>query len=113
MCRQVLEQRLDLRQHRSCVAQPEEVIARLLEVAGAGKLGRRRTRRVQAYSRLSGRAIKFAGESARRRDAGWPALPGRIRWIHTYRAEDDLAAVRLPYGDDFVPTPMSSSHGES
>lgn len=56
-------------------------------------LRRRRTRRVQAYSRLSGRAVKFAGQAARKRDAGWSSLPERIRWIHVYRAEDELSAL--------------------
>src|SRR5215471_12088260 len=49
---------------------------------------RPRTRRVQAYSRLAGRAYKFAGDAAARRDASWPSLPQRIGWIHRYREEE-------------------------
>ena len=56
-------------------------------------LRRGRTRRVQVYSQVSGRAVKFAGAAARRRDAGWSSLPQRIEWIHAYRAEDALAQL--------------------
>jgi len=52
------------------------------------RLRKRRTRRVQVYSRLAGRAYKLIGEAAKRRDASWPLLPQRIGWIHTYREEE-------------------------
>jgi salicylate hydroxylase len=52
------------------------------------KLRKRRAWTVQAYSRVAGRAYKFAGDAARRRDASWPSLPRRIGWIHTYREEE-------------------------
>lgn len=52
-------------------------------------LRKRRAWMVQAYSRASGRVIKFVGDAAARRDASWPSLPHRIGWIHTYR-EDAL-----------------------
>jgi 2-polyprenyl-6-methoxyphenol hydroxylase-like FAD-dependent oxidoreductase len=48
----------------------------------------RRTQRVQAYSRVAGRAYKFTGDAAVRRDASWPSLPERIGWIHRYREEE-------------------------
>ncbi len=51
-------------------------------------LRRRRSWMVQAYSRASGRAIKFVGDAATRRDAGWSSLPRRIGWIHRYREEE-------------------------
>jgi salicylate hydroxylase len=51
---------------------------------------KRRTWMVQAYSRVSGRAIKFVGDAATRRDASWSSLPQRIGWIHKYRAEEML-----------------------
>ena len=43
---------------------------------------------VQAYSRVSGRAIKFDGDAATRRDVSWSSLPERIGWIHRYREEE-------------------------
>jgi hypothetical protein len=46
---------------------------------------------VQAYSRAAGRAYKFTGEAAARRDASWPSLPERIGWIHRYQADQMLA----------------------
>jgi salicylate hydroxylase len=52
------------------------------------KLRRRRAWTVQAYSRAGGRAYKFVGDAAIRRDASWPSLPRRIRWIHSYREEE-------------------------
>ena len=52
-------------------------------------LRRRRAWMVQAYSRVAGRAYKFAGDAAARRDASWPSLPQRIGWIHRYR-EDEM-----------------------
>ncbi len=52
------------------------------------RLRRRRTTLVQGYSRVAGRALKRDGEAARRRDARWPSLPERIRWIHEYREEE-------------------------
>jgi salicylate hydroxylase len=51
-------------------------------------LRKRRAWTVQAYSRLAGRAYKFAGDAAKRRDASWPSLPQRIGWIHRYREEE-------------------------
>jgi salicylate hydroxylase len=50
-------------------------------------LRKRRAWMVQAYSRVSGRAYKFAGEAAKRRDANWASVPQRIGWIHRYREE--------------------------
>jgi salicylate hydroxylase len=51
-------------------------------------LRRRRAWQVQAYSRVAGRAYKFAGDAAARRDASWSSLPQRIGWIHRYREEE-------------------------
>lgn len=61
-------------------------------------LRRRRTRRVQAYSRIAGRAFKFVDSAAAKRDGCWSRLPQRIAWIHAYRAEEAVAALtkRLP-----------------
>ena len=53
------------------------------------KLRRRRAWMVQAYSRAAGRAYKFVGDAATRRDTSWPSLPQRIGWIHRYR-EDEM-----------------------
>ena len=53
-------------------------------------LRRRRAWTVQAYSRAAGRAYKFAGHAAARRDVSWPSLPQRIGWIHRYREEEML-----------------------
>ncbi len=50
-------------------------------------LRQRRTRLVQAYSRAAGRAYKFVGAAALKRDASWSSLPQRIGWIHRYREE--------------------------
>jgi salicylate hydroxylase len=50
-------------------------------------LRKRRAWTVQAYSRVAGRAYKFAGDAAARRDANWPSMPQRIGWIHRYREE--------------------------
>ena len=52
------------------------------------QLRKRRASMVQAYSRAAGRAYKFAGDAATRRDASWPSLPQRIGWIHRYREEE-------------------------
>jgi salicylate hydroxylase len=60
-------------------------------------LRRRRSWMVQAYSRASGRAIKFVGDAAARRDASWSSLPQRIGWIHRYREEE---IVSLPSRSD-------------
>lgn len=60
-------------------------------------LRRRRSWMVQAYSRASGRAIKFVGDAAARRDASWSSLPQRIGWIHRYREEE---IVPLPSRSD-------------
>ena len=51
-------------------------------------LRKRRAWMVQAYSRVAGRAYKWAGDAAKRRDASWPSLPRRIGWIHRYREEE-------------------------
>lgn len=51
-------------------------------------LRRRRAWTVQAYSRVAGRAYKFDGDAAVRRDASWSSLPQRIGWIHRYRGEE-------------------------
>ena len=51
-------------------------------------LRKRRAWTVQAYSRVAGRAYKFADDAATRRDASWPSLTRRIGWIHRYRAEE-------------------------
>jgi salicylate hydroxylase len=59
-----------------------------------------RTWRVQAYSRVAGRAYKFAGDTATSRDASWPSLPQRIGWIHRYRQEQ---MVPPPSRSDAVP----------
>jgi salicylate hydroxylase len=47
-------------------------------------LRRRRSERVQAYSRAGGRAYKYTGAAAARRDATWASLPQRIGWIHRH-----------------------------
>jgi 2-polyprenyl-6-methoxyphenol hydroxylase-like FAD-dependent oxidoreductase len=52
------------------------------------RLRKQRTSMVQAYSRAAGRAYKFVGDAAARRDASWPSLPQRIGWIHRYRQEE-------------------------
>jgi salicylate hydroxylase len=56
------------------------------------RLRRRRVWTVQAYSRFAGRAYKFAGDAATRRDASLPTLPNRIGWIHRYREEELVPA---------------------
>jgi salicylate hydroxylase len=56
-------------------------------------LRRRRTLMVQAHSRVAGRAYKFAGEAAARRDSRWSSLPRRISWIHSYRADEAVEAA--------------------
>jgi salicylate hydroxylase len=60
---------------------------------------RRRTSRVQAYSRLAGRSYKLAGDGATRRDTDWPSLPQRIGWIHSHREEEAV----LPLGRSYSP----------
>jgi 2-polyprenyl-6-methoxyphenol hydroxylase-like FAD-dependent oxidoreductase len=64
------------------------------------KLRKRRAWMVQAYSRAAGRAYKFTGEAAARRDASWPSLPQRIGWIHRYHEEQILP---LPYRRSGIP----------
>jgi salicylate hydroxylase len=59
-----------------------------LAFAAFEKLRMRRAWRVQAYSRVAGRAYKSGGDTAARRDASWPSLPHRIGWIHKYREEE-------------------------
>jgi salicylate hydroxylase len=51
-------------------------------------LRKRRTWMVQAYSQVAGRAYKFVGDAAIRRDVSWSSLPQRIGWIHRYRQEE-------------------------
>jgi salicylate hydroxylase len=60
-------------------------------------LRKRRAWLVQAYSRVSGRAYKFAGDAAAIRDSSLPTLPRRIEWIHRYREEE---LVPLPSRSD-------------
>ena len=48
---------------------------------------RRRTSRVQAYSRLAGGSYKLVGDGATRRDTDWPSLPQRIGWINSHCEE--------------------------
>lgn len=55
------------------------------------RLRQHRTRRVQHYSRLSGKLIKLDGAAAGKRDQALPGLPGRIGWIHRYRADESGA----------------------
>jgi 2-polyprenyl-6-methoxyphenol hydroxylase-like FAD-dependent oxidoreductase len=62
------------------------------------QLRRRRAALVQAYSRAAGRAYKYAGAAAAKRDATWPSLPRRIGWIHKYRADLHLAAEKAAKG---------------
>ena len=62
-------------------------------------LRRRRTWMVQAYSRAAGRAYKFSGDAATRRDARWASLPQRIGWIHRYRGEEMLGKYPGQDGD--------------
>jgi len=56
-----------------------------------GNLRRRRARRVQAYSRVAGRAYKLTGDAAARRDASWASLPRRIGWIHLYNEAEQAS----------------------
>jgi len=56
-----------------------------------GNLRRRRARRVQAYSRVAGRAYKLTGDAAARRDASWASLPQRIGWIHLYNEAEQAS----------------------
>lgn len=51
---------------------------------------KRRTRKVQSYSRIAGRAFKLTGDAAVGRDATLSRLPQRIAWIHQYRTEERL-----------------------
>jgi salicylate hydroxylase len=53
-------------------------------------LRKRRAWMVQAYSRVAGRAYKFVGDKATKRDANWSSLPQRIEWIHRYREEEKV-----------------------
>jgi salicylate hydroxylase len=69
------------------------------------KLRKRRAWNVQAYSRVAGRAYKFVGQAAARRDASWPTLPQRIGWIHRYREEQ---LVPPPPRGDTVPAVVAS-----
>jgi salicylate hydroxylase len=56
------------------------------------KLRQRRAWRVQAYSRLAGRAFKLTGDAATKRDETWASLPDAIGWIHRYREEELVPA---------------------
>ena len=53
-------------------------------------LRKRRARMVQGYSRVAGRAYKFVGDAATKRDASWSSLPQRLGWIHRYREEETV-----------------------
>jgi salicylate hydroxylase len=56
-------------------------------------LRKRRTRRVQRYSRFAARALHVPdGPQAERRDAGLATLAEDIAWIHDYDVEEALAA---------------------
>jgi 2-polyprenyl-6-methoxyphenol hydroxylase-like FAD-dependent oxidoreductase len=68
-------------------------------------LRQRRAWMVQAYSRAAGRAYKFTGAAAARRDASWPSLPQRIGWIHRYREEQILP---LPHRRSAIPGPPAA-----
>jgi salicylate hydroxylase len=68
-------------------------------------LRQRRTSLVQAYSRVAGRAYKFVGQAAARRDASWPSLPQRIGWIHRYRQEQIVPLPSRREAAPAVPTP--------
>ena len=57
-----------------------------------GNLRRRRARRVQAYSRVAGRAYKLTGDPAARRDASWASLPQRIGWIHRHNQAEPVSS---------------------
>jgi salicylate hydroxylase len=56
------------------------------------RLRQARTRRVQHYSRLSGKLMKLTGQNAHMRDRALPGLPERIAWIHQHRAEETVLA---------------------
>lgn len=53
----------------------------------------RRMRRIQAWSRLAGRAFKLAGADADRRDRTLWRVSERIGWIHTYDVLRETAKV--------------------
>ena len=55
-------------------------------------LRRRRAGRVQAYSRVAGRAYKVTGDAAARRDASWASLPERIGWIHRHNEAEPVSS---------------------
>ena len=57
-----------------------------------GNLRRRRAGRVQAYSRVAGRAYKLTGDAAARRDASWASLPERIGWIHRHNEAEPVSS---------------------
>jgi 2-polyprenyl-6-methoxyphenol hydroxylase-like FAD-dependent oxidoreductase len=60
------------------------------------RLRGKRTRRVQHYSRMSGKLIKIAGSTVLRRDRDLADVPRRISWIHEHRA--DLAVREAVLG---------------
>lgn len=57
------------------------------------RLRRRRTRRVQHYSRMAGKLIKLTGATVPRRDRDLADVPRRLGWIHAYRADLDVRAA--------------------
>lgn len=77
-------------------------LGHLLAEAGTGgyrhafdtyeRLRRRRTRRVQHYSRMAGKLVKLTGAAVARRDDSLADVPRRIEWIHAYRADDAVRA---------------------
>ena len=57
-----------------------------------GNLRKHRAGRVQAYSRVAGRAYKLTGDAAARRDASWASLPERIGWIHRHNEAEPVSS---------------------
>jgi len=57
-----------------------------------GNLRKHRAGRVQAYSRVAGRAYKVTGDAAARRDASWASLPERIGWIHRHNEAEPVSS---------------------
>jgi salicylate hydroxylase len=55
-------------------------------------LRRRRAWRVQAYSRVGGRAYKLTGDAAAKRDTSWTSLPQRIGWIHRHNEAEPVSS---------------------
>jgi salicylate hydroxylase len=61
-----------------------------------GNLRRRRAWRVQAYSRVAGRAYKLTGDAVAGRDASWASLPERIGWIHRHNQAEPVSQRSRP-----------------